>query len=146
MFQQDLHIEEGLGGVQGQVGDPQGEGVSPDRVLEEKLQATAFCGAGDRHIHVVQVELGTPGLQAGLTGLIHVRRAWGRQADRHLRIQHGRSENEQPPSAARKKNEEENFEFLGKLASSAGWTLSTTKLKGVTIQKDGCLSRITSTR
>lgn len=72
VFQQDLHVKECLGGVHGEVGDPQGQHVGLDRVLEEQLQATAFRRAGDCHIHMVQVELGTPGLQAWLTGLIHV--------------------------------------------------------------------------
>ena len=75
VFQQDLRVKECRGGVHGEVGDPQGESVSLDRVLKEQLQATAFRGAGDRHVHVVQVELGTPGLQTRLTRLIHVWRA-----------------------------------------------------------------------
>ena len=48
-----------------------------DRVLKQQLQATAFCWAGHGHIHVVQVKLRTPGLQARLTRLVDIRRPWG---------------------------------------------------------------------
>lgn len=42
---------------------------------EAQLQDAAIrLGARYGHVHVVQVELWAPGLQAGLTGLIHV---WG---------------------------------------------------------------------
>lgn len=72
---QDFNVRQHLGRTRGEVCGPEGERIGVDGVQEAQLQDAAVrLGAWHRHVHVVQVELRTPGLQAGLTGLIHI---WG---------------------------------------------------------------------
>lgn len=74
---QDFNVSQCLGSICGEVRGPESEGVGVDRVQEAQLQDAAIrLGTGHRHVHVVEVELRAPGLQAGLTGLVHVWGAW----------------------------------------------------------------------
>lgn len=60
------------------VGDPERECVRDDRVVELQSECAALrVRTRGRHVGVIQGELGTPGLEAGITGLLHVRWAWG---------------------------------------------------------------------
>lgn len=82
---QDFDVRQRLGRARGEVRGPEGEGIRVDRVQEAQLQdAAVWLGARHCHVHMVQVELRTPGLQAGLTGLIHVRRPWAERTRRRL--------------------------------------------------------------
>jgi len=82
---QDFNVRERLGRAHGEVRGPEGEGIGVDGVQEAQLQDAAVrLGTGHRHVHVVQVELRTPGLQAGLTGLIHIRGSWAGGVRRRL--------------------------------------------------------------
>lgn len=47
--------------------------------MEERQGEGAALGvrAGGGHVGVVEAELGAPGLEAGLTRLLHIRGAWG---------------------------------------------------------------------
>ena len=82
---QDFNVRKHLGRARGEVRGPEGEGIGVDRVQEAQLQdAAIWLGARHCHVHVVQVELRTPGLQAGLTGLIHVWGSWAGGTRRRL--------------------------------------------------------------
>lgn len=103
MLCQYFNVRQHLGRVHGEVCGPEGKGIGVDRVQEAQLQdATVWLGAWHRHVHVVQVELWTPGLQAGLTGLIHIRGPWAGGTRRRLMRTRGqltsqRTQGDDPP-------------------------------------------------
>lgn len=77
---QDFNVRQGLGRARGEVRGPEGEGIRVNGVQEAQLQDAAIrLGTWHGHVHVIQVELRAPGLQAGLTGLIHIWRTWDKE-------------------------------------------------------------------
>lgn len=77
---QDFNVRQCLGRAHGEVCGPEGERIRVDGVQEVQLQdAAIWLGARHSHVHVVQVEFRTPGLQTGLTGLIHIWRTWDKE-------------------------------------------------------------------